>query len=107
MIQNHYAEMLDTADEAGAPLMFLPCLDYEAPGNPKGITVLTGGNHGDVVFHYHYKFHLSSPQMRKAIGNLSHPNAQEYSAPSLHAMQTSIPYCRKQQSFQWRKDDSD
>jgi hypothetical protein len=27
LIQNHYADMLDTADEAGPPLTFLPCLD--------------------------------------------------------------------------------
>jgi tetratricopeptide (TPR) repeat protein len=72
LIQNHYSEMLDKADEAGTPLTFLPCLDYVAPGNPKGITVLAGGDHGDVAFRYHYKFHLSSPQMRKAIGDLSY-----------------------------------
>jgi hypothetical protein len=72
MIQNHCAEMLDTLDKAGAPLTILVCLDYEAPGNPKGITVLAGGDHGNVAFCYHYKFHLSSPQMHNAIGDLSH-----------------------------------
>jgi hypothetical protein len=72
LIQNHYVEMLDKAEEAGSPLTCLPCLDYEAPGNPKGITVLAGGDHGDVAFRYHCKFHLSSPQKRKAIGDLSY-----------------------------------
>jgi hypothetical protein len=72
LIENHYAEMLDKANEADTPLTCLPCLDYEAPGNPKGITVLAGGDHGDVAFRYHYKFHLSSPQTRKAMGDLSY-----------------------------------
>jgi hypothetical protein len=62
--------MLDKVDRAGTPSMFLLFLDYEAPGNPKGITVLAGDNHGDVAFCYHYKFHFSTPQMRTAVGDL-------------------------------------
>jgi hypothetical protein len=72
LIQNHHAQMLDKANEAKTPLMSLPCLDCESPGNPKGITVLAGGDHGDVAFRCHCKFHLSSPQTRKAMGDLSH-----------------------------------
>jgi hypothetical protein len=72
LIQNHCAKMLDKANEAKTPLMSLPCLDCESPGNPKGITVLAGGNHGDVAFRCHCKFHLSSPQTRKAMGDLLH-----------------------------------
>jgi hypothetical protein len=70
--------MIDQADEAGTPLTFLPSSDYEAPGNPKGIAVLAGGDHGDVAFRCHCKFHLTSPQLRKSIGDLSHqcPRAQ-------------------------------
>jgi hypothetical protein len=71
LIQNHCVE-------AGNPLTFLPCPDCEAPGNPKGIAVLAGGNHGNVALRCHCKFHLSSLQQRKAIGDLSHqcPRAQ-------------------------------
>jgi hypothetical protein len=72
LIKNHCVEMLDKADKAGTPLKFLPSSDYEAPGNPKGITVLAGGDHGDVAFRYHCKFHLTSPQLRKSIGDLSY-----------------------------------
>jgi hypothetical protein len=73
LIQNHCAKMLDKANEAKTPLMSLPCLDYESPGNPKRITFLAGGNHGDVAFlRCHCKFHLASPQTRKAMGDLSH-----------------------------------
>jgi hypothetical protein len=57
--------------EARTPLTFLPCLDCEAPGSPKRIAVLAGGHHGDVAFCCHCKFHLSSPQQRKAIDDLS------------------------------------
>ena len=43
-------------------------LNYEAPSNKNGITVLFGGDHGKGAFRMHCKIHLSSPQERKMKG---------------------------------------
>jgi hypothetical protein len=72
MVKHDYLETLNDSRQKGETLFRYPSLDYVSPANPKGVTMLTGGDHGDGCFRFHMKLHLSSPMVRKEKKNISY-----------------------------------
>jgi hypothetical protein len=56
--------------QRGEEVSEIPSIDYCAPSNEKGITILLGCDHGQQHFRFHAKIHLSSPQEHR--GKLSY-----------------------------------
>ena len=70
-IEGHlFKRLLSPAD--GTAVSDTPSLDYCAPSNEKGITILLGGDHGDRYFRFHAKIHLTSPMEKKKRRDLSY-----------------------------------
>jgi hypothetical protein len=63
-IEGHLFKLILSPSD-GVAVSEIPSLDYSAPSNEKGITILLGGNHGDRYFRFHAKIHLTSPMERK------------------------------------------
>jgi hypothetical protein len=63
-IEGHLFKLILSPSD-GAAVSEIPSLDYCAPSNEKGITILFGGDHGDQYFQFHAKIHLTSPMERK------------------------------------------
>jgi hypothetical protein len=70
-IESHLFKILSSPTR-GAAVSEIPSIDYCAPGNRKGVTILLGGDHDDRYFRFHAKIHLSSPMERKACNDLSY-----------------------------------
>jgi hypothetical protein len=71
VIEGHLFKLILSPSD-GAAVSEILSLDYCAPSNEKGITILLGGDHGDRYFPFHAKIHLTSPMERKKRRNLSY-----------------------------------